>query len=90
MERNYEFNASMAKENVKEYNAKSQRATEERAQKIVNSFLVTIERDSEKGYTEELLQSSYIGTVNDIVKKDLEDLGFMVEKKGQTFRISWS
>lgn len=90
MERTYEFNANMAKENVKEYNEEVQRAREEQAQKTVNSFLETIKRDSENGYTKVALQSSHTDTVNSIVKKDLEELGFSVEKQGQVFRISWS
>lgn len=90
MEKNYKFNANMAKENVKGYNEEMQRVKEEQAQKTVNSFLATIQRDSENGYTKVTLQSSHTDTVNSIVKKDLEELGFTVENQGQIFRISWS
>lgn len=88
--KNYGFNAEMAKANVKEYNEEMQRIKEKQAQKTVNSFLETIERDSENGYTKVTLQSSNTDTVNNIIKKDLEDLGFTVENQGQMFRISWS
>ena len=90
MERNYQFNAEMAKENVKAHNAQVQKAREEQAQKTVNSFLATIKRDSEEGYMKVTLQSSHTDTINNIIKKDLEELGFSVEKQGQVFRISWS
>lgn len=89
MERKYNFNADMAKANVKAYEEQVQKAREEKAQKTVNSFLVTIDRDSQNGVKSVPLQSSHTDTINNIIKRDLEELGFTVERQGQVFRISW-
>lgn len=90
MEKKYNFNAEMAKANVKAYEEQVQKAREEKAQKTVNSFLVTIDRDSQNGVKSVPLQSSHTDAINNIIKKDLEELGFTVERQGQVFRISWS
>lgn len=90
MEKKYNFNAEMARANVKAYEEQVQKEREEKAMKTVNSFLVTIDRDSQNGMKSVPLQSSYTDTINNIIKKDLEELGFTVEKQGQIFRISWS
>lgn len=90
MERTYKFNANMAKENVKVYEAEVQKIREEKAQKTVNSFLETIDRASQNGAKSVPLQSSHMDMINNIIKQDLEELGFSVEMQGQVFRISWS
>ena len=90
MEKKYDFNAEMARANVKAYEEQVQKAHEEKAMKTVNSFLATINRDSQNGVKSVPLQSSHTDTINNIIKKDLEELGFTVEKQGQVFRISWS
>ena len=90
MERKYNFNADMARANVKAYEEEVQKEREEKAMKTVNSFLATIDKDSQHGVKSVPLQSSFTDTINSIIKKDLEELGFTVEKQGQVFRISWS
>ena len=89
MERKYNFNVEMARENVKVHEEYLQKAREEQAQKTVNNFLISIDRESQKGEKSIPLQSSHTDTINSIIKKDLEELGFQVEKKGQVFKISW-
>ena len=90
MEKKYNFNAEKARANVKTYEAQVQKAYEEKAQKAVNGFLATIDRDSRNGVKSVPLQSSHTDIINNIIKKDLEELGFKVKRQGQIFRISWS
>ena len=79
----------MARANVKAHEEHVQKAHEEKAQKTVINFLITIDRESQKGEKSIPLQSSHTDTINSIIKRDLEELGFTVEKKGQVFKISW-
>lgn len=89
MEKKYTFNAEMARANVKTYEAQVQKEREEKAQKTVNGFLATIDRDSRNGVKSVPLQSPYTDIINNIIKKDLEELGFKVKRQGQIFKISW-
>ena len=90
MEKKYYFNANMAKENVEAYEKEIQKLREVKAVKTVNNFLATIDRISQNGIKSIPLQSPHIDAINDIVEKDLEELGFSVERQGQKFTISWS
>ena len=90
MEKKYYFNANMAKENVEAYEKEIQKLREVKAVKTVNNFLATIDRSSQNGIKSIPLQSPHIDAINDIVEKDLEELGFSVERQGQKFTISWS